>query len=45
MYVDIAWTLLDPDSGRIGRRLAESYYRRLDRADRDHQTLQEGANE
>ena len=43
--VDIAWTLLDHDSGRIGRRLAESYYRRLDRADRDHQTLQEGANE
>ena len=43
--VDIAWTLLDQDSGRIGRRLAESYYRRLDRADRDHPTLQEGANE
>ena len=43
--VDIAWTLLDQDSGRIGRRLAESYYRRLDGADRDHQTLQEGANE
>ena len=43
--VDIAWTLLDHDSGRIGRRLAESYYRRFDRADRDHQTLPEGANE
>ena len=43
--VDIAWTLLDHDSGRIGRRLAEPYYRRLDGADRDHQTLQEGANE
>ena len=40
--VDIAWTLLDHDSGR---RLAESYYRRLDGADRDHPTLQEGANE
>ena len=42
--VDIAWTLLDRDSGRIGRRLAKPYYRRLDGADRDHQTRQEGAN-
>lgn len=28
---DIAWTLLEPDNGR---RLAEPYYRRLDRAER-----------
>ena len=40
--VDIAWTLLDSN---IGRRLAEHYYRRLDRAERDHQTSQEGAQE
>ncbi len=34
---DIAWTLLDADSGRTGRRIAESYYRRLDRAERNNQ--------
>ena len=39
---DIAWTLLDSD---IGRRLAEPYYRRLDRAERNHQTNQEGEKE
>ena len=40
--VDIARTLLDSD---IGKRLAGPYYRRLDRAERDHQTSQEGAQE
>ena len=43
--VDIAWTLLDSDSNRSARRLAEPYYRRLDRADREHQNNQEGAKE
>ena len=43
--VDIAWTLLDPDRKRVARRLAEPYYRRLDRADRDRQTIQQGAKE
>ena len=42
---DIAWTLLDSDSGRSGRRLAEPYYRRLDRAERSYETSQEGAEE
>ena len=42
---DIAWTLLDSDIGRTGRRIAESYYRRLDRAERNAQTDQEGAKE
>lgn len=42
---DIAWTLLDSDHGRSGRQLAEPYYGRLDRADREHQTNQEGAKE
>lgn len=40
--VDIARTLLDPD---IGQLLAKPYYRRFDRAERDHQTSQEGAQE
>lgn len=43
--VDIAWTLLDPDSRYSTQRLAEPYYRRLDRAEREHQTNQEGAKE
>ena len=43
--VDIAWTLLDPDSDQSVRRLAEPYYGRLDRAERDHQNNQEGAKE
>ena len=42
---DIAWTLLDPNSGHTGRRIAEHYYRRLDRAERNQQTNQEGAKE
>ena len=41
--VDIAWTLLDPDSDYGARRLAEPYYLRLDRAAREHRTSQEGA--
>lgn len=43
--VDIAWTLLDPNSKNSAQRLAEPYYRRLDRAEREHQTNQEGAKE
>ncbi|MCY4487373.1 MAG: hypothetical protein OXF11_09695 [Deltaproteobacteria bacterium] len=43
--VDIAWTLLYPDSKYSAQRLAEPYYRRLDRAEREHQTNQEGAKE
>ena len=43
--VDIAWTLLDSDIRRIGRRIAEHYYRRLDRAERNVQESQEGAKE
>ena len=43
--VDIAWTLLDSDSKYSTQRLAEPYYRRLDRAERQHQTNQEGAKE
>ena len=43
--VDIAWTLLDSDSDYSARRLAEPYYRRLDRAEREHQTNEEGAKE
>ena len=43
--VDIAWILLDPDSGRSARRLAQPYYRRLDGAHRDRPTIQQGANE
>lgn len=43
--VDIAWTLLDSDIGRTGRRIAESYYRRLDRAERNNQANQGGAKE
>lgn len=42
---DIAWTLLDSDIGRTGRRIAESYYRRLDRAERNNQIDQGGAEE
>ena len=43
--VDIAWALLDPDSNHSGRQLAEPYYRRLDRAEREHRTNEEGAKE
>lgn len=43
--VDIAWTLLDFDSGGIGRHLAGPYYRRLDRADHDNRINQQGAKE
>ena len=43
--VDIAWTLLDSDSKYSTRRLSEPYYGRLDRAEREHQTNQEGAKE
>ena len=43
--VDIAWTLLDSDSRRTGRRIAEPYYRRHDRAERNSQTDQGGAEE
>ena len=42
---DIAWTLLDSDYERSARRLAEPYYLRLDRADREHQANLEGAKE
>ena len=42
---DIAWILLDSDIGRTGRRIAEHYYRRLDRAERNAQESQEGAKE
>lgn len=34
---DIAWTLLNSDIRRTGRLIAESYYRRLDRAERNNQ--------
>ena len=37
---DIAWTLLAPDNRR---QLAESYYARLDRAERDARNSEEGA--
>ncbi len=43
--VDIAWTLLDPDSRYSTQRLAEPYYRRLDRAGRERQNNQEGVKE
>ena len=43
--VDIAWTLLDSDSRRTGRRIAEPYYRRLARAERNSQTDQGGTEE
>ena len=43
--VDIAWTLLDSDIRRTGRRIAEPYYRRLDRAERNNQADQEGEKE
>ena len=42
---DIAWMLLGSDHGRSGKDLARHYYRTLDRADRQHQTNQEGAEE
>ena len=42
---DIAWTVLDSDRGRTGRRLAESYYRTFDRADKDQEINQEGVKE
>ena len=42
---DIAWTLLDSDSGGAGRRLAEAYYRRFDGADNKLKDDQEGAEE
>ena len=41
---DIAWWLLDPNTARAARRLAESYYKRLDRADRDQESIRQGAN-
>ena len=43
--VDIAWTLLDSDSKYSAQRLADPYYRRLDRAEREHENNQEGAKE
>lgn len=42
--VDIAWWLLDGDPVHASRRLAESYYRRRDQAERDEQSTQQGAN-
>ena len=39
--VDIAWTVLGQNPGHIAR----SYYRRLDRAERNTETNQEGAGE
>ncbi len=42
--VDIAWWLLDGDPVRASRRLAESYYRRRDRIERDEQSTEQGAN-
>ena len=43
--IDIAWMLLDPDIRRSARRLAQSYYGRLDGAHRDHQIIEEGVKE
>ena len=40
---DIAWWLLDVDPVAAGGRLAESYYRRLDAAERKHSSTQQGA--
>ena len=38
--VDVAYALLAPDNGRL---LAEPYFRRLDRAERDQKKSNEGA--
>lgn len=42
--VDVAWWLLDGDPVRASRHLAESYYRRRDRIERDEQSTEQGAN-
>lgn len=42
--VDIAWWLLDSNPVRTSRRLAESYFRRRDQADRDEPSNQQGVN-
>ncbi len=42
--VDIAWWLLSTDAERSTRQLAESYYQRLDRAEQEQPTTQNGAN-
>ena len=41
--VDIAYWLLELDPVAAGRRLAESYYRCLDTAERKHSSIQQGA--
>lgn len=41
---DIAWWLLSTDAELSARHLAESYYQRLDRAEREQPTNQNGAN-
>ena len=41
--LDIAWWLLSSDTEQSARRLAESYYQRLDRAEREQSTLENGA--
>ena len=41
---DIAWWLLSTDTELSAGHLAESYYQRLDRAEREQPTNQNGAN-
>lgn len=41
--VDIAWWLLSNDPADAARRLAERYYARLDRAERNQQSTEQGA--
>ena len=40
--LDIAWWLLSPNTEQSARRLAESYYQRLDRAEREQSTPENG---
>lgn len=40
--LDIAWWLLSPNTEQSARRLAESYYQRLDRAEREQPTPENG---
>lgn len=41
--LDIAWWLLSPNTEQSARHLAESYYQRLDRAEREQSTPENGA--
>lgn len=43
--VHIAWAVLSSNSGSMKQQLARAYYRRLDRAERNAETNQEGAKE